>query len=135
MITENIKPDIAICFDVTFDTSTPIIDKSKYGVFKIGDGLILNQGSDVHHGLLNLMKDVAKKNEMKHKLDIHRAGGTNTYSYNLSNGGVVSATVSIPLRYMHTPNELVMIEDVELAIKYYILLLQEIEEKHDFKMF
>jgi putative aminopeptidase FrvX len=135
MITETIKPDVAICFDVSFDTTTPLIDKSKYGTFKIGDGLVFNQGSDVHHGLLNLMKTVAKKNEIKHKLDIHRAGGTNTYSYYISNGGVVSGTVAFPLRYMHTPNELVALDDVELAIKYYLLLLQEIEENHDFKLF
>lgn len=135
MITETIKPDIAICFDVCFDTSTPLIDKSKYGTFKIGDGLVFNQGSDVHHGLLNLMKSVAKKNELKHQIDIHRAGGTNTYSYYISNGGVVSGTVAFPLRYMHTPNEMVAISDIELAIKYYILLLQNIEERHDFKLF
>jgi putative aminopeptidase FrvX len=135
MITETIKPDVAICFDMCFDTSTPLIDKQKYGTLKIGDGIVFNQGSDVHHGLLNLMKSVAKKNEIKFQLDIHRAGGTNTYSYYISNGGVVSGTIAFPLRYMHTPNEMVAIEDIESTIKFYILLLQEIEEKHNFKLF
>lgn len=133
MITETIKPDVAICIDPCFDTNTPMIDKDKYGDFKLGDGVIFRKGSDVHINMFRLMKQVAKDNDIKHKVSIGGGGGTNTNSYNLSNGGVISSTLSIPLRYMHTPNEMVLLTDIEEAIEYMVQLLLNIEYKHDFK--
>lgn len=134
MITEKIKPDVAVCFDVHFDTNTPNIDKEKHGETKIGDGLIFRGGYDVHPNFLKLMKKVAKENTYKYKLVIGGAGGTNTHSYNLSNGGVVTGTLSIPLRYMHTPNELVSLLDVITATDYLVDLLMSIKPYHDFNL-
>lgn len=134
MITETIKPDVAICFDVCFDTNTPMIDKNKYGDFKMGDGVVFRQGSDVHLNMLRLMKKVANKKEVPYKISVGGGGGTNTFSYYLSNGGVVASTLSIPLRYMHTPNEMVMLDDIQTTIDYYIELLKNIEYKHNFKL-
>jgi tetrahedral aminopeptidase len=134
MITETIKPDVAICFDVCFDTNTPMIDKLKYGDFKMGDGVVFRQGSDVHINLLRLMKKVATEKEVPYKVSVGGGGGTNTFSYYLSNGGVVTSTLSIPLRYMHTPNEMVMLDDIQKTVDYYVELLKNIEYKHDFKL-
>jgi putative aminopeptidase FrvX len=135
MVTEKIKPDVAICFDVSFDTSTPGINKSKHGDYKIGEGLIFRQGSDVHNNILKLMKDVADENKIDYKIQVGGSGGTNTYSYYLSNGGVISSTLSIPLRYMHTQNEMVKMSDVKLAVNFYIKMLMKIENNHNFKYF
>lgn len=135
MITETIKPDVAICFDVTFDTSTANINKSKHGNYKIGEGLVFRHGYDVHNKLFGLMKDVAEENKINYKVQVGGSGGTNTYGYFLSNGGVVASTLSIPLRYMHTQNEVVKMSDVKSAIKFYIKMLQKIEHNHNFKYF
>ena len=134
MITETIKPDVAICFDVHFDTSTPNVDKTKFGDTKMNDGLVFRTGHDTHPKLLKLMKDVAKNNNVKYKQIVGGAGGTNTTSYNLSNGGVVTGSLSIPLRYMHSPNEIVSLDDVELSISYFIELLKSISDNHNFKL-
>ena len=134
MITETIKPDLAICFDVHFDTNTPNIDKNKYGDTKMGNGLIFRSGYDVQPNVLKFMKKVAKENDYKYNIIVGGAGGTNTTGYNLSNGGVLASTISIPLRYMHTPNEVVLLEDVELTINYFVDLLKNIEYKHNFKL-
>lgn len=134
MITDKINPDVAICFDVHFDTNTPNIDKSKFGDTKMGEGLIFRNGYDVHPHLLKLMKNVAKEKEINYKIIVGGAGGTNTAGYNLSNGGVVTSTISIPLRYMHTPQEIVLLDDIELTINYYIELLKNIKYEHDFKL-
>lgn len=134
MITETIKPDLAICFDVHFDTNTPNIDKSKYGDTKMGNGLIFRSGYDVQPNVLKFMKKVANENNYKYNVIIGGAGGTNTSGYNLSNGGVLASTISIPLRYMHTPNEVVLLEDIELTINYFVDLLKNIEYKHNFKI-
>lgn len=134
MITETIKPDLAICFDVHFDTNTPNIDKSKYGDTKMGNGLIFRSGYDVQPNVLKFMKKVAKENDYKYNVIVGGAGGTNTAGYNLSNGGVLASTISIPLRYMHTPNEVVLLEDIELTINYFVDLLKNIEHKQNFKL-
>lgn len=135
MITDNIKPDVAICFDVTFDTNTPGIDKGKHGDYKMGDGVIFRQGYDVHNSLLKLMKETANENDIKFKIQVGGSGGTNTASYNISNGGVIASTLSIPLRYMHTQNETVLLEDIQTAVNFYVLLLQKIQNNHNFKYF
>ena len=134
MITDTIKPDLAICFDVHFDTNTPNIDKGKYGDTKMGNGLIFRSGYDVQPNVLKFMKTVAKKHDYKYNVIVGGAGGTNTAGYNLSNGGVLASTISIPLRYMHTPNEVVLLEDIELTINYFIDLLKNIEYKQNFKI-
>ena len=134
MITETIKPDLAICFDVHFDTNTPNIDKNKYGDTKMGNGLIFRSGYDVQPNVLKFMKKVAKDNDYKYNVVIGGAGGTNTAGYNLSNGGVLSSTISIPLRYMHTPNEIVLLEDIEMTINYFVQLLKNIEYNQNFKL-
>jgi len=134
MITETIKPDLAVCFDVCFDTNTPMIKKDKYGDFKMGEGVVFRQGKDTHINLVRHMKKVANSNEIPYKLSVGGGGGTNTYSYYLSNGGVVTSTLSIPLRGMHTPNEMINLDDVETTINFYVELLKSIEYKHDFKL-
>ena len=134
MITETINPDVAVVFDVHFDTSTPNVDKSKFGETKMGNGLIFRTGSDVHPKLMKLMKKVATETEVDYKLIVGGSGGTNTAAYNLSNGGVVTSTISIPLRYMHTPNEVVSLSDIQTSIDYYVNLLKNIEYKHNFKL-
>lgn len=134
MITETIKPDVAICFDVTFDTNTPMINKNKFGDFKMGDGIVFRIGKDVHINLFRLMKKVAKEKEIPYKVSVGGGGGTNTFGYYLSNGGVVTSTISVPLRYMHTPNEMVMLDDLQKAVDYYVELLKNITEDHNFKL-
>lgn len=134
MVTEKIKPDVAICFDVSFDTSTPGINKDKYGDFKIGEGLIFRKGRDVNQKLFKHMKEIATKKEIPFKVVVDGAGGTNTFGYYLSNGGVITSTVSIPLRYMHTPNEMIHLSDVEKSINFFIDLLLSIENNHNFKL-
>lgn len=134
MITETIKPDIAVCFDVCFDTNTPMIKKDKFGDFKMGEGVVFRQGKDTHINLVRHMKKVARANEIPFKMSVGGGGGTNTFSYYLSNGGVVTSTLSIPLRGMHTPNEMIDLDDVETSINYYIELLKSIEFEHNFKL-
>lgn len=135
MVTNYIKPDVNISIDVDFDNSNPLVSNTKYDDTRIGEGIILANFPAVHHKLLNLMKKVANKNDIAHQIRVGsgRHTGTNTDAYNLSNGGVVSGLVSIPLRYMHTPNEIVHLDDVESAIKFFTKLLKKIDYKHDFK--
>lgn len=126
MIADTIKPHIAIVTDVTHDTSTPMIEKKKEGDQKCGAGPVVFFAPSVHHTIRELIVDTAKNNEIPfQRAAASRATGTDTDAFAHSNGGVPSALISLPLRYMHTSVEMVAKEDVENVIRLiYETLLQ-----------
>lgn len=136
MIADTIKPDVAIITDVTHDTHTPLVNVKKHGDVKTGNGPSVTYAPAVHNKLLDLIIDTAEK----HKIDIQRevasrSTGTDTDAFAYSNGGVPSALISLPLRYMHTTVEMAHKKDVEGVIKLIYETLQNIEDNHNFKYF
>ena len=134
MITETIRPNVAIVTDVTHDTHTPMINKIKEGDCAMEKGPVLTFGPAVQNNLLKLIIKTAKK----HKIDIQRAAasratGTDTDAFAFNTGGVASALISLPLRYMHTTVETVAKKDVENVIKLIYNSLLEIKNNHDFR--
>tara|TARA_B100000575_G_C23139912_1_gene663089 strand:+ start:2028 stop:3107 length:1080 start_codon:yes stop_codon:yes gene_type:complete len=134
MITETIRPNVAIVTDVTHDTHTPMINKIKEGDCKMEKGPVLTFGPSVQNNLLKLIINTAKK----HKIDIQRAAasrstGTDTDAFAFSTGGVASALISLPLRYMHTTVETVSKKDVESVIMLIYNSLLNIKKNHDFR--
>ncbi len=117
MIADTIKPNIAIVTDVTHDTSTPMIEKKKEGDQKCGNGPVVFYAPSVHHTIRELIVDAAKENNIPfQRAAASRATGTDTDAFAHSNGGVPSALISLPLRYMHTTVEMVSKEDVSHVI-------------------
>ncbi|GAB1307319.1 M42 family metallopeptidase [Urechidicola sp. KH5] len=126
MITQTIKPNLAIVTDVCHDTTTPMIDKKKEGETKIADGPVISYAPAIQNNLRELIIDTAESNKIPfQRLASSRATGTDTDAFAYSNGGVPSALISLPLRYMHTTVEMVAQDDVENVIKLiYESLLQ-----------
>jgi putative aminopeptidase FrvX len=136
MITQSIKPNVAIVTDVTHDTHTPMIDKKKHGDVKTGKGPTVTYAPAVHNKLLNLIIDTAEEKEIPLQLEASsRRTGTDTDAFAYSNGGVPSALISLPLRYMHTTVEMAHRKDVEAVIQLIFETLQRIENGHNFKYF
>lgn len=136
MITETIKPHVAIVTDVTHDTHTPLVNKIKHGDVKGGRGPSVTYAPAVHNKLLNLIIATAKENEIDIQREASsRATGTDTDAFAFSNGGVPSALISLPLRYMHTTVEMAHKDDVQGVIKLIYETLRKIEYKMDFKYF
>ncbi len=134
MIVENIKPDVAIVTDVCHDTGTPMLDKIKQGDTKCGDGPVLTYGPAVQNNLLNLIINVAKKNNIPfQRAAASRVTGTDTDAFAYATGGVASSLISLPLRYMHTTVESVAKKDVENVIRLIYESLQKIKSNHDFR--
>jgi len=134
MITETIKPDVAIITDVCHDTQTPMINKIKQGDLFSGKGPVLTYGPAVHNNLLNLIIKTAEDKKIPfQRAAASRSTGTDTDAFAYSTGGVASALISLPLRYMHTTVESVHKEDVENVIKLIYNSLIKIEDKHDFR--
>ena len=118
MIADTIKPNIAIITDVTHDTSTPMIEKKKEGDTKCGDGPVIFFAPSVHHNIRELIVETAKTKKIPfQRAAASRATGTDTDAFAHSNGGVPSALISLPLRYMHTTVEMVAQDDVANVIQ------------------
>ncbi len=125
MITKTIRPNAAIVTDVCHDTTTPMINKKIEGEIQIGKGPVVTYAPAVQNNLRELILTSAKKNEIPfQRLASSRVTGTDTDAFAYSNGGVPSALISLPLRYMHTTVEMVHRDDVENVIRliYHSLL-------------
>jgi len=136
MITNTLKPDIAIVTDVTHDTSTPMIEAKKQGDAKIGKGPVITYAPAVQNNLREKIIRIAEKNKIPYqRLASSRYTGTDTDAFAYSNGGVPSALISLPLRYMHTTVEMVQKEDVENVIRLIYETLKNIKSNESFSYF
>lgn len=136
MITKTIKPNVAIVTDVCHDSTTPMIDRKIEGETKIGAGPVITYAPAVQNNLRELILDAAEANKIPfQRLASSRVTGTDTDAFAYSNGGVASALISLPLRYMHTTVEMVHREDVENVIKLIYESLLKIENEATFSYF
>ncbi|MCP4122888.1 MAG: M42 family metallopeptidase [Bacteroidetes bacterium] len=136
MIASTIKPDLAIVTDVCHDTNTPGINPKEQGDFKCGDGPVITFAPAIHHILRDLIIQVAEVEGIPYQLDAaSRVTGTDAEAFAFSEGGVPTALVSLPLRYMHTTVEMVSIKDVEELIKLMYETIRTIDPNKSFKYF
>ena len=136
MITQKIKPDVAIVTDVCHDTSTPMINKKTEGHTEIGKGPVISYAPAVQNNLRERIIKQAEKNKIPfQRLASSRFTGTDTDAFAYSNGGVASALISLPLRYMHTTVEMVHRDDVENVIKLIYETVNSIKNNESFSYF
>ncbi|MCB0508845.1 MAG: M42 family metallopeptidase [Chitinophagales bacterium] len=134
MIVNKIKPNIAIVTDVCHDTTTPMIDKKVHGDFKCGKGPVITYAPAVHNIIRELIIDTAEKSKIEFQRDAaSRVTGTDTDAFAFNGGGVPSALISLPLKYMHTTVETVAKSDVEDVIKLIFETLKQISPKMKLK--
>jgi putative aminopeptidase FrvX len=128
-----INPDVGICVEVDFATDQPDVEKKHNGEVGLGKGPILARGANINPHLFELLSAAAEKE----KIDIQhtaspRATGTDANVMQISRGGVATALVKIPLRYMHTPVETVSLGDLENAARLIVAALGRITSKAEF---
>ena len=113
-----INPDIGIAIDVAFATDFPGMDKKKIGEVDIGKGPVIARGPNINHKIFDLLVQTAKEENIPYQVvAAARATGTDANAIQLTKQGVATALISIPLRYMHTPVELISLIDVENTVK------------------
>jgi putative aminopeptidase FrvX len=136
MIAQRIKPNVAIITDVTHDTTTPMINKITQGDLSCGKGPVVSYAPAVQTNLNKLLIKTAEKNNIPFQRQASsRSTGTDTDAFAYSNGGVPSALISLPLRYMHTTVEMVHKEDVDNVISLIYQSLLNIKADQDFREF
>jgi putative aminopeptidase FrvX len=129
----SLEPDAAIVVDVTHATDAPGIDVKESGKHELGSGPVLSRGSTLNPRLSELLHDTAEAEKIAFTLEaIGRNTGTDADAVHLSRGGVPTGLVSIPLRYMHSPVELVQLEDVHAAAKLIAATALKLDVKTSF---
>lgn len=109
------NPDYAIAVDVTHG-QTP--DGPKDRTFKLGGGAAISMGPNTNRKLANTLIKLAKANEIPWQPEVMEGRtGTDAWPMQVTQKGVATAVVSLPLRYMHTPAEVICLDDVENAAK------------------
>jgi putative aminopeptidase FrvX len=113
-----LQPDAAIVVDVTHATDAPGIEVREMGKHELGSGPVISRGSTLNPKLFELLFDTAQKEKIPFTVEATaRATGTDADAVHLSRGGVPTALVTIPLRYMHSPVELVQLDDVHSSAR------------------
>lgn len=136
MITQTLNPNLALVTDVCHDTTTPMINKKTEGHTEIGKGPVISYAPAVQNNLRERIIETAEKNKIPfQRLASSRFTGTDTDAFAYSNGGVASALISLPLRYMHTTVEMVHRKDVENVIKLIYETLLTIKNGESFSYF
>lgn len=136
MIVERIRPDIAICTDVTHDTQTPMMNKIQNGDIACGAGPVLCYGPAVHNNLLKHIVKTAQDEKLPfQRIAASRATGTDTDAFAYGAAGVPSALISLPLRYMHTTVETVHRDDVENVIRLIYASVKGLKAGADMRYF
>ncbi|MAQ62346.1 MAG: peptidase M42, partial [Flavobacteriales bacterium] len=136
MITQTIKPDVAIVTDVCHDTSTPMINLKEQGSIEMGKGPVISYAPAIQNKLREqIIKTAETKKIPFQRLASSRFTGTDTDAFAYSNGGVASALISLPLRYMHTTVEMVHKDDIENVIKMIYETLLTIHPNKGFSYF
>ncbi|MBS3734011.1 MAG: M42 family metallopeptidase [Phycisphaerae bacterium] len=114
----NIRPDAAIAVDVTHATDTPGIEPKQHGKVALGGGPTISVGREHHPVLVERLRAVAKRKRITLQTETFSlTGGTNAYAFWTKNGGVPSALVSIPNRYMHSTVEMLDLRDADKAAR------------------
>jgi len=129
----NVKPDIGICVEVDFATDQPDVERKHNGDVAIGKGPILPRGANINHALFELLAETAAEEGIPVQFTgIPRATGTDANVMQISRGGVATALVKIPLRYMHTPVEVLDLSDLDSAVRLITATVKKIRDKRDF---
>jgi endoglucanase len=113
-----LEPDAAIVVDVTHATDAPGIEVKEIGKHVLGSGPVLSRGSTLHPGLFELLYETAEREQIPFTVEASaRATGTDADAVHVSRAGVPTGLVSIPIRYMHSPVELVQLDDVHACAR------------------
>jgi putative aminopeptidase FrvX len=114
----SLEPDAAIVVDVTHATDAPGIDVKEAGKHELGSGPVITRGATLNHAVFELLVKAGEEEKIPFTIEASgRATGTDADAVHISRGGVPTGLVSIPIRYMHSPVELVQLEDVHAAAR------------------
>ena len=129
-----LRPDAAVAVDVTHATDAPGIEVRELGAHALGSGPVIDRGSLLDPQLFELLHAAAEEDGMPFTVSAAaRSTGTDADVIHLTRSGIPTAVVSIPLRYMHSPVEMVQLDDVEHAARLVAALARRLRPGMSFE--
>jgi putative aminopeptidase FrvX len=130
----SLNPDVAIAVDVTFATDQPGLSEVEVGRHKFGMGPVLTRGSTLDPKVFELLHEAGEAEGIPFTVTASaRATGTDADAFHIARQGIPSSVVSVPLRYMHSPVEMVQLDDVENAAKLIAAFALRLAPDTDFR--
>jgi putative aminopeptidase FrvX len=130
----SLDPDLAIAVDVTFATDAPDTNEKEVGRHRFGTGPVLQRGATLDPRLFELLHEAAEAEKIPFTVTASgRSTGTDADAVHAARAGIPSGVVSVPLRYMHSPVEMVQLDDVQNAAKLIAAFAQRLEPGVSFK--
>ncbi len=124
-----LEPDVAVVVDVTHATDAPGIEVREIGKHELGSGPVIERGSIISPAVFELLHDTAEAEGIPFTIAASaRSTGTDADAVHISRAGIPTGVVSIPLRYMHSPVELVQLDDVEATAKLLAAFARRLDE-------
>jgi putative aminopeptidase FrvX len=125
----SVDPQVSLVVDVGHATDHPDCDNRKYGETKLSGGPIICRGANINPLVFENLLRAAKKLKIPYQVESDpRPTGTDARAIQVGRGGVATGVVSIPLRYMHTPSEVVDLEDVERCVRLFVEFARTIKK-------
>ncbi len=128
-----LEPDVAIVVDVTHATDYPGVEKRKHGDFKLGGGPVLSRGAAVSGVVFELLASAAEREQIPYSIEAAaRDTHTDAEAIFTAHRGVATGLISVPNRYMHSPNEMVVLEDLDRTAQLLAAFARSVDEGTDF---
>jgi putative aminopeptidase FrvX len=129
-----VRPDLALAVDVTHATDAPGVEEKEIGSHPLGSGPAIGRGSTLSPKVFELLVETAEEAGIEHTiLASGRGTSTDADAIQISRSGIPTGLVSIPLRYMHSPVELVDLGDVEAAVELIAAFASRLEDGVDLR--
>jgi endoglucanase len=130
----SLRPDVAVVVDVTFETDQPAVDEKEVGRHRFGSGPVLTRGSTLDPQLYDRLAAAAEAEGIPFSVAATaRATGTDADAFHIARAGIPCAVVSVPLRYMHSPVEMVQLDDVENSARLIAAFAQRLDGDLDLR--
>ncbi|MGA3363068.1 MAG: M20/M25/M40 family metallo-hydrolase [Solirubrobacteraceae bacterium] len=128
-----LAPDVAIVVDVTHETGSPGVEINEIGKHRFGDGAVIGRGSILNPVVFDLLHDAAKREEIPFTIAAYAARtSTDVDSIHLTRAGIPTGSISIALRYMHSPVEMVQLDDIDSCARLIAAFAQELSAETSF---
>jgi endoglucanase len=129
----SIDPQTGLAVDVNHAIDTPGLSKTRYGTLDLGKGPSVMRGANVNPIVFRMIVDAAKEAGIAYQVDVAPGGtGTDANAMQISRGGMATGLLGVPLRYMHTPCEILDLTDVENCARLMAAYCRKVTPETDF---